>query len=64
MRKPRLLVAAACCSAVLSTLPIDAQINTSTIAGVVTDETGGGVPNARVSATVPLRTLAAGVLIG
>lgn len=53
MGKPRLLAAAACCSAVLSTLPMDAQINTSTIAGVVTDETGGGVPNARVVATLP-----------
>ncbi|MBI4908959.1 MAG: TonB-dependent receptor [Acidobacteria bacterium] len=35
------------------TVPLVAQVNTSTIAGVVTDDTGAIVPNCKVIATLP-----------
>ena len=37
---------------VFTTLPLAAQVNTSTLAGLVKDETGSAVPNAKVTATI------------
>src|SRR5947209_4917591 len=37
---------------VFGILPLTAQVNTSTIAGVVKDEAGSSVPNAKVTATL------------
>ena len=37
----------------LLSIPLAAQTNTSTIAGVVTDESGAPVPDAKVVATLP-----------
>jgi len=39
-------------SAVLAAASLSAQVNTSTIAGVITDESGSAVPNAKVVATI------------
>jgi hypothetical protein len=39
------------CLAIFFTIPVQAQVNTSTIAGVITDQTGSVVVNAKVVAT-------------
>jgi hypothetical protein len=47
----RLPLALACLATILFTIPVRAQVNTSTIAGVISDQTGSVVANARVVAT-------------
>jgi hypothetical protein len=53
MSSLRSRVAATCFAAILFTFSGPAQVTTSTIAGVVTDQTGSVVTNARIVATVP-----------
>ena len=48
--------ASALAALIFASLPLAAQVNTSTLAGLVKDETGSAVPNAKVTAT----TLATG----
>ena len=48
----RLPLALSCLAVILFTLPTPAQVNTSTIAGVVSDQTGSVVTNAKVVATL------------
>src|SRR5579871_6316567 len=45
-------MAAAWCAVIVSTFSLIAQVNTSTIAGVISDQTGSVVSNARVTATL------------
>ena len=49
-------LASALAALLFASLPLAAQVNTSTLAGLVKDETGSAVPNAKVTAT----TLATG----
>ena len=49
-------LASALAALIFASLPLAAQVNTSTLAGLVKDETGSAVPNAKVTAT----TLATG----
>src|ERR1051325_10469773 len=48
----RSLIAAVCFAVILFTISVPAQVNTSTIAGVVTDQTGSVVSNAKVVSTL------------
>src|SRR5438045_2235671 len=50
--KIRLLVASTLLTLLSGNLPMLAQVNTSTLAGLVKDESGAAVPNAKVTATI------------
>jgi hypothetical protein len=50
--KSTIILASALLTLFISALPMRAQVNTSTLAGLVKDESGATVPNAKVTATM------------